>query len=125
MRSLSGRLLASVSLLLIVFFGLTIAVLDLLFRDLSERSIGELLDAKRLTAAKPPSVLPEDTVIEVASAMDAAHSPVILVIGRDDRFHGVITMSRLLAAIATAAGQESPLVRRRLERDVLDGGETP
>lgn len=46
MRSLSGRLLASVSLLLIVFFGLTIAVLDLLFRDLSERSIGELLDAQ-------------------------------------------------------------------------------
>jgi hypothetical protein len=31
----------------------------------------------------------------------------------------VITMSRVLAAIATAAGQDSPLVRRRLERDVL------
>jgi two-component system sensor histidine kinase PhoQ len=46
LKSLSGRLLASVSLLLIVFFGLTIAVLDLLFRDLSERSMGELLDAQ-------------------------------------------------------------------------------
>jgi two-component system sensor histidine kinase PhoQ len=46
LRSLSGRLLASVSLLLIVFFGLTIAVLDLLFRDLSERSMSELLDAQ-------------------------------------------------------------------------------
>jgi two-component system sensor histidine kinase PhoQ len=46
LSSLSGRLLASVSLLLIVFFGLTIAVLDLLFRDLSERSMSELLDAQ-------------------------------------------------------------------------------
>ncbi len=31
----------------------------------------------------------------------------------------MITLSRVLAAIATAAGQDSPLVRRRLERDVL------
>ncbi len=46
MSSLSGRLLASVSLLLCLFFGLTIAALDLVFRDLSERSIGELLDAQ-------------------------------------------------------------------------------
>lgn len=46
MSSLSGRLLASVSLLLCLFFGLTIAALDLAFRDLSERSIGELLDAQ-------------------------------------------------------------------------------
>lgn len=46
MASLSGRLLASVSLLLVLFFGLTIAALDLVFRDLSERSIGELLDAQ-------------------------------------------------------------------------------
>lgn len=46
MSSLSGRLLASVSLLLILFFGLTIAALDLVFRDLSERSVGELLDAQ-------------------------------------------------------------------------------
>ena len=46
MSSLSGRLLASVSLLLCLFFGLTIAALDLVFRDLSERSISEFLDAQ-------------------------------------------------------------------------------
>jgi two-component system, OmpR family, sensor histidine kinase PhoQ len=46
MSSLSGRLLASVSLLLILFFGVTIAALDTVFRDLSQRSIGELLDAQ-------------------------------------------------------------------------------
>lgn len=91
---------------------------------LNRTTIGELLEAKRLTATKPPSVLPEDTLIEIASAMDAGHTPVILVIDRDGGFHGVITLSRVLAAIATAAGQDSPLVRRRLERDVLHRDET-
>ena len=51
--------------------------------------------------------------------MDSGHTPLILVMDRGGAFFGVITLSRLLAAIATAAGQDSPLVRRRLERDVL------
>ena len=58
--------------------------------------------------AKPPSVLPEDTLIEIASVMDGGHTPVILVIDRDGSYHGVITLSRVLAAIAAAAGQDSP-----------------
>jgi CBS domain-containing protein len=90
---------------------------------LNHATIGELLEAKRLTATKPPSVHPDDTLLEIASTMDAGHTPVILVIDRDDGFHGVITMSRVLAAVATAAGQDSPLVRRRLEHDVLHKGE--
>ena len=57
--------------------------------------------------------------------MDKAHTPVILVVDRDGAFHGVITLSRVLAAIATAAGQDSPLVRRRLERDVLPAATKP
>ena len=92
---------------------------DELCRVLNKATIGELLEAKRLTATKPPSVLPEDTLIEISSAMDSAHTPVILVTDRDGGHHGVITLSRVLAAIATAAGQDSPMVRRRLERDVL------
>ncbi len=92
---------------------------DELCGALNRATIGGLLEAKRLTATKPPSVHPEDTLIEIASVMDAGRTPVILVIDRDGGFHGVITLSRVLAAIATAAGQGSPLVRRRLERDVL------
>jgi two-component system, OmpR family, sensor histidine kinase PhoQ len=45
-RSLSTRLLASVSALLIVFFGITIVALDLVFRDLSERAIRDRLEVQ-------------------------------------------------------------------------------
>ncbi|MEZ5499739.1 MAG: ATP-binding protein [Steroidobacteraceae bacterium] len=46
--SLTRRLLLSVSVVLILFFGLTILILDAMFRDLSERSLRELLDAQML-----------------------------------------------------------------------------
>ena len=55
---------------------------DELCRVLNEATIGELLEAKKLTGLKPPSVLPEDTLIEAASAMDSGHTPLILVIDR-------------------------------------------
>src|SRR5262245_57815066 len=82
MSSLSGRLLASVSLLLVLFFGLTIAALDFAFRDLSERSIGELLDAQlvALLAAcetddhgnvKPAGPLPETRLNQPGSGIYA------------------------------------------------------
>jgi two-component system sensor histidine kinase PhoQ len=45
-RSLSTRLLASVSALLIVFFGITIVALDFAFRDLSERAIRDRLEVQ-------------------------------------------------------------------------------
>jgi two-component system sensor histidine kinase PhoQ len=46
LSSLSGRLIASVLLLLVIFFGVTIAGLDLVFRNLSERNLRDLLDAQ-------------------------------------------------------------------------------
>lgn len=47
-RSLSTRLLASVSVLLIIFFGLTIAALDLVFRNTAERSMRDRLEVQLL-----------------------------------------------------------------------------
>jgi two-component system sensor histidine kinase PhoQ len=44
--SLSRRLLVSVSIALVVFFGLTAIALDAIFRDLAQRSLRELLDAQ-------------------------------------------------------------------------------
>ena len=46
MHSLSRRLLLSVSVSLVAFFGVTIFVLDVSFRDVSERSLADLLDAQ-------------------------------------------------------------------------------
>ncbi len=46
MHSLSRRLLLSVSVSLVAFFGVTIFVLDAAFRDVSERSMETLLDAQ-------------------------------------------------------------------------------
>jgi two-component system sensor histidine kinase PhoQ len=55
-HSLSRRLLVSVSVPLVLFFGVTIAVFDASFRDLSERSLQALLDAQMvalIAAAEP------------------------------------------------------------------------
>lgn len=57
MSSLSARLLLSVSLLLLIFFGATIVVLDLAFREAGEQSQRDILDGQLMTllAAAQPS----------------------------------------------------------------------
>ncbi len=69
--SLSRRLLVSVSVALVVFFGLTALALDAIFRDLAQRSLRELLDAQlvALIAAAETNALGQ-----VASASTAADS---------------------------------------------------
>lgn len=47
-HSLSTRLLASVSVLLVLFFGITIVALDLVFRDLAERAARDRLEVQVL-----------------------------------------------------------------------------
>lgn len=87
---------------------------------LNRATLGELLDAERIKANVVPSVLPEDTLIEIAAAMASQHHPLIIVRDAQGGYHGAITLSRALAAIASAAGQDSPLVRHRLNRDLVD-----
>jgi two-component system sensor histidine kinase PhoQ len=64
MSSLSARLLVSVSVLLLVFFGVTIAVLDVAFREASEQAQRDILDSQlmSLLAAAEPS---DDGVLEM------------------------------------------------------------
>ena len=124
MRSLSGRLLASVSLLLIVFFGLTIAVLDLLFRDLSERSIGELLDAQLIALLavsetddhrnpQPAGPLAEARLRQPGSGLYA-------VIRAQDGT--LIWRSPSLLGRETSLGRTFTGTERRIERQRLDDG---
>jgi len=92
---------------------------DELCAKLNDTTIGALLDAQKLVAKELPSVLPDDTVLEVAAVMVAEHMPLIVVRGEDGTYHGAVMLSRALAAIAARAGQDSELMRRRLERDLL------
>ena len=47
-RSLNARMLLSVSVLLVLFFGIAAFALDYLFRDASVRAIEDLLEAESL-----------------------------------------------------------------------------
>lgn len=96
---------------------------DELCQRLNEVSIGRLLDRQVLTARTPATVHPEDTLVEVASVMVEGRHPLILVIDSVGAYVGTILTSRVLAAAAQLAGQDSPLVRRRLDRDVAQRGE--
>ena len=62
MHSLSRRLLVSVSVPLVLFFGATIAVFDASFRDLSERSLQALLDAQMVALIAAAEAQPDGAV---------------------------------------------------------------
>lgn len=94
---------------------------DELCERLATATIGELLAAQRIDSQKLPSVLPEDTIVEMAAVMVLGRQPIILVRDKSG-YHGVVLLSRLLAAIAAKAGEDSALVQRRLTRDVIDKG---
>lgn len=64
-HSLSRRLLLSISVPLVVFFGVTIAVFDASFRDLADRSLHDLLDAQMVALIAAANPEPNGTV-EVA-----------------------------------------------------------
>lgn len=80
MSSLSARLLLSVCLLLLVFFGATIVVLDLAFREAGEQAQQDILDGQLMTllaAAEPndsgelemPLDLPEGRFSAIGSGL--------------------------------------------------------
>jgi len=82
MSSLSARLLISVSVLLLLFFGATIVVLDIAFRDVGEKAREDILDGQLMTllaAAEPnaagelemPAGLPEPRFGNVGSGLYA------------------------------------------------------
>ncbi len=82
MSSLSSRLLLAVSLLLLVFFGATIVVLDSAFREAGEQAERDILDGQLITllaAADPneagelvmPLVMPEPRLGSIGSGLYA------------------------------------------------------
>jgi two-component system, OmpR family, sensor histidine kinase PhoQ len=83
-HSLSQRLLLSVSVSLVVFFGVTIFVLDVIFRDVSDHSLQDLLDAQiiALVAAAEPqpngvfAPLPRDLQTRLATPRSGLYAQI-------------------------------------------------
>ena len=62
MYSLNRRLLVSVSVPLVVFFGITIATLDASFRSVSDRGLRDLIDAQMVALLAAAELQPSGTV---------------------------------------------------------------
>lgn len=93
---------------------------DELVTRLRERTVGQLL-ALAPDAARPlPAVHHDDTLLEIAALMcDERVSVVVVTDRRDGSYLGVVTLSRLAAALLTTLGEGGAAVQRRLDVDVL------
>jgi CBS domain-containing protein len=100
---------------------------DELVARLRERTVGQLLE-RRPDAARPlPVVNHDDTLIEIAALMCDDRITVVVVKDRGDgTYLGVVTLSRLAAALLTTLGEGGAGVQKRLDVDVLpaDGSGT-
>lgn len=63
MPSLRRRLIVSVSVSLVLFFGVTIVALDAVFRSLADRSLDELLDAQTVALIAATETTPEGVTV--------------------------------------------------------------
>lgn len=79
---------------------------DELCAALAGKTVADLLDSDEIASRELPSLLPDDTLIEIAAVMVESHSPVVVVRGRDGRYLGAITFARAMAAIAAAADRQ-------------------
>lgn len=96
---------------------------DELCAALRERTVADLLDAKEIRTHALPSVLPEDTLVEIAAVMVAEHSPIVIVRDRSGTYSGAISFARTMAAVAAAAGEPAGDADSDLDR--LRGLEGP
>jgi Signal transduction histidine kinase len=70
-HSLSRRLLVSVSVPLVLFFGLTIAVLDSSFRELSDRTLRDLLEAQMVALIAAAEPQEDGAVVPLERSLDS------------------------------------------------------
>ncbi|MFN0282716.1 MAG: CBS domain-containing protein [Kineosporiaceae bacterium] len=87
---------------------------------LRERTLDDLLRSRPHAARPLPSVAPDDTLIEIASLMCEEQATIVIVRERHGgAFLGVVTLSRLAAALLTTLGEGTDAVQARLDVDVL------
>jgi CBS domain-containing protein len=76
---------------------------DELCAALSGKTVADLLDSEEVESRTLPSVLPDDTLVEIATVMVEARSPLVVVRDRSGAYLGAITFARTMAAIAASA----------------------
>lgn len=124
MRSLSSRLLVSVSVLLLFFFGATVAVLDTAFREAGEQARRDILDGQLvalLAAAEPddtgklvmPERLREPRLERIGSGLYAELR---------DMAGDVLWRSRSALGLEVPAGVVPELGNHLFAREFLDDG---
>ncbi|MGH3645414.1 MAG: CBS domain-containing protein [Mycobacterium sp.] len=72
---------------------------DLFWREPGDLTVGDCLPTP---VAKPATVPPEATLLEIATVMARKHSPLIAVVDRTGRLIGAVTLERLLTSLAVA-----------------------
>ena len=72
---------------------------DLFWHGSGKLTVGDCLPKP---AAKPATVAPEATLLEVATVMANKRSPLIAVVDRSGRLTGAVTLERLLTSLAVA-----------------------
>ena len=124
MSSLSARLLLSVSLLLLFFFGVTIVVLDTAFREAGEQAQEDILDGQLMTllAAAEPNIygeleIPVDLHENRFSSLDSGLFGEL----RDDTEQPV-WRSRSSLGLDVPYGEQPPLGSHQFSRVVLEDG---
>lgn len=145
MQSLSARLLLAVSLLLLLFFGVTVYVLDLSFRSAAEAAVRERLDVHAmalLSAAEPengsrlefPEPMPESRFDNPGSGLYGSisrpggeviwRSPSI--VGNDIAFPGYVAAGdRIFARTAGSDGGEVFALSLGIEWQLGDSNNLP
>ncbi len=124
MTSLSARLLVSVSVLMLLFFGATIVVLDSAFVNAGEQAREDILDGylmQLLAAAEPADdatlELPIDMVEPRFNAIDSGLYAELL--GADDK---LVWQSQSALGMRLPAGQAPPAGVHRFARESLEDG---
>ncbi|WP_280444702.1 CBS domain-containing protein [Nocardia brasiliensis] len=76
---------------------------ELFWQEPGRWTVGDCLPE---TIAKPATVRPDATLLEVATLMAQKHSPLVAVVDRDRTLLGAVTLERLLLSLAIAGPED-------------------
>lgn len=76
---------------------------DLFWRGSGRLTVGDCLPSP---VAKPATVHPDATLLEIATVMASKRSPLIAVVDSAGRLSGAVTLERLLASLAVAGPRD-------------------